>query len=130
MSASPWASNLLADCYKHLDTPIDEAAIVRANERMHAVLGSHLIREWKLPERVSEVVRYYQTPEKAPTASGLATATALADSMTQEAMKEQPDYSQLHQHPSLEPLNMYPDELDDILASAESVMEAAESMLL
>jgi putative nucleotidyltransferase with HDIG domain len=96
----------------------------------HAEAGARLVASWKLPVRLGETIRYHHHPHDAPTASRQALMTALADELSHLTIGE-PDEEReeaLGQHPALEPLNMYPDELDALLARRAQIAAQVEAI--
>ena len=130
----PVALQLIVSCYQAHDITPNRTAVLATAQKMHAQLGSALIGQWKLPVRVAEVVAHYLTPATAPTTSGPSHVTnlahALADWLLHDDTPSDTSTDALHEHPSLVDINMYADELDDILQHAESIRSSIESMQL
>ncbi len=95
----------------------------------HAEAGSRLIASWKLPVRLGETIRYHHDPAAAPTASRNALMTALADDLSHFTVGAAPvEEEALRSHAALEALNMYPEELDALLARREQVAAQVEAV--
>ena len=110
--------------------PFDLAAADAAIGALHARVGGEMIKHWKLPVRLAEVVQFHHDPLKAPTARNQAMMTALADDLSHlllagpKLMEVEP----LRDHPLLSDLNIYPDELEALIAFGPKVKTTIEAM--
>ena len=110
----PIVLQLIVD-YEDQDLTADREACIDAVEHFRAHVAGNLIEAWKLPHDVAEAVRQ-QSLENAieGTASAqllcfaILCATALDDDPSQ-------DTDQLTQHPLVESLNLYPDQVSTAL---------------
>lgn len=120
----------LSDLKQKLEIEVDRDAILAGTDEFHADLGSKLVKHWKLPVRLSETIEFHHEPEKAESASGTAMMTRLADDLAHTALgsREIPE-QELLEHSTLVPLNVYPDEMERLLASRKKILEAVESIL-
>jgi putative nucleotidyltransferase with HDIG domain len=100
-------------------------AVVAAAGELHVEVGAGLAESWGLPEAVGMSIRHHHslTPPE-PHALGVR-ITALADELARFAFEpERLPESELRKHPSLAPLELYPETLDGILAKAETIRRA------
>ena len=97
---------------------------------LHARVGADMIKFWKLPVRLAEVVQFHHDPMKAPTARNQAMMTALADDLAHWLLKG-PKHIELtcvSEHPLLSELNIYPDEMEALLDFGPKVKLSVEMM--
>jgi HD-like signal output (HDOD) protein len=109
---------------------LERPAVEGACSMLHDRVGGDLVAHWSLPVRLSDAIRWHHQPEKATQAMSQARITALADDLshlllggpkvvTEDAIRE---------HPLLEALNIYPEEMDAILAKAPGFKSQVEAM--
>lgn len=111
--------------------PFDLAAADGAIGLLHSRVGSDMVKHWKLPVRLAEVVAFHHDPLKAPTARNQAMMTALADDLAHLLLHgpKQIKVAALMEHPLLGELNIYPDEMETLLAFAPKVMKTVGAMV-
>ncbi len=119
----------LADLSRELKLPLSMEAADAAMDAAHAEVGSRLVKEWKLPARLEETILWHHQPEAAPTCAQTAMMTRLADDLSHWALgtKGVSDAT-LRAHPMNEPLNIYPDELESLLARRDAVLAVVSSL--
>lgn len=123
----PVLLQVLVDLHAVCGCTFVPAAADAAIDRLHAGIGSALVQHWELPARLSETIRHHHDPLNAPTASQTAIMTALADDLAHWLLgADAPgaravDEAALRSHPMLAQLNLYPEELDALLARGEAV---------
>lgn len=95
----------------------------------HAEVGATLVESWKLPARLRETILYHHNPTQAPTCAQTAMMTHLADEIAKWALtvEVEPD-DRIRKLPVLGSLNIYPEELNGILAKREQVLTAVQSI--
>lgn len=102
------------------------SAVVAATGELHAEVGGTLAESWGLPEPVGMSIRYHHSlspPESHETSVRI---TALADEMARFAFEpERMPEAELRKHPALAPLELYPEVLDQVLAKAVLIRQAA-----
>ena len=104
-------------------------ALLALVDEFHAEAGARLVTGWKLPARLGETIRYHHAPHEAPTASRTALMTLLADDLSHLTLGSGPaDEEAVRNHPTLEALNMYPDELESLLARRDAVRAQVEAL--
>jgi putative nucleotidyltransferase with HDIG domain len=110
--------------------PFDLDAADGAIAVLHARVGAEMVKQWKLPVRLSEVVEYHHDPLRAPTARNQAMMTALADDLAHLIMlgPKQVAHETLLEHPLLPELNIYPDELEALIALAPKVVATVQAL--
>lgn len=131
----PALLQVLVDIHRSLGlVPVDEA-LFSAIRRLHATVGAELVKRWQLPVRLSDTILWHHDPLKSSTAAQTATMTALADDLAHWALSEigtvrlrKVDEAALRSHPMLAVLNIYPEELDQILAARPRVLELVSTI--
>lgn len=119
----------LVDLKRDLDIEATREAMQAASEQFHCRVGAMLVKSWKLPARTSETILHHHDPENAPTTAQTAMLTRLGSDLAHRAVGPQKIVEeQLRQHPLCVPLNLYPEEMDRLLAMSERVKAAAESV--
>ena len=112
------------------NVPFNLAAADGAIGSLHSRVGGDMIKHWKLPVRLAEVVQYHHDPMKAPTARNQAMMTALADDLAHLLLDGPKKVStkELNDHPLLGELNIYPDEMDALIAFGPKAKLSVEMM--
>lgn len=101
-------------------------------ERVHDAVGADIAHRWGLPTRVVSAIRHHHASAEAvaasgagPSLAGVVTAVQLADSLASAVIDgDATDLAGLQAHPSIAALSLYGQELDDLLARREIVLEA------
>jgi len=108
---------------------VPAAAVVAATGDVHCELGGTLADSWGLPEAVEMSIRHHHSPTPPDAHVSSVRITALADELSRFAFQpELMPEAQLRQHPSLAPLEVYPEMLDKLLAKAEMIRAAAGAL--
>jgi putative nucleotidyltransferase with HDIG domain len=114
----------LVDLHKVVGLPPRSAAVEAAATEGHASVGSALIAKWSLPSALAEAIRFHHTPELAPAGAKGPMMAALADELAHQALDLEPrDEALLRSHRALDPLNLYPEDLDKLVALRQRVID-------
>ena len=98
-------------------------------DEFHAMAGSRLVADWKLPARLSETILYHHNPELAPTATQTALMTNLANDLSHLSVGPRAvDEESIRKHPTLLPLNLYPNDVDAVLGRRQEVVTMVEAI--
>jgi putative nucleotidyltransferase with HDIG domain len=128
-SGKPVLWQLLLDAQKALGVGIEAGLVEDIVEQMHASVAARMVESWKLPERLAEAIAWHHRPELAPTAAQGAMTLRLADDLGHHAVgPREVSEDELRAHPMLEPLNLYRDELDGLIARKQAVASMAEAV--
>jgi putative nucleotidyltransferase with HDIG domain len=107
---------------------LSEEQIQRALDEHHAPVGAQLVAQWGLGEFTAAAVLHHHDPEQAAPYEDDARLTRLADLLAHWAILPG---SSAEDFPADDPailgLNLYPDDVDEILALRERVLVAAEA---
>lgn len=114
---------------KKRDTRYDDAILYAALDAYHCEVGALLSDAWSLPEQVTEAVRWHHDFAGAPQFSEAAMTVNLADMIahltvptTHEVTEEE-----VRDLDVVAELNLYPDDLDEIVAMNENVERMVEA---
>ena len=98
----------------------------------HVEAGVQLARIWRLPEMIVECIECHHEPARACYHMQLAMTVCLGDVLAQFADSAsdhaKADADAIRQHPSLAGLNMYPDQLEDLLKRASTARSFADGL--
>lgn len=113
-----------------LELPVAE--LLRAVHEQHVAAGGLLAAAWKLPPQVTEAIACHHDPVAAKSFADMAMSVRLADELAHflapSQLAEPPGEAQLRSHPVLVGLNLYGDQLDQLLAMKERAFEVVEGM--
>ncbi|MEM9398619.1 MAG: HDOD domain-containing protein [Verrucomicrobiota bacterium] len=120
----PVLLQFVADLEKKQQTTYDIEEVLPVVSHFHANVGGMLAERWNLPDRLAEAIRYHHTPDEAKECVEIARLTNLANDLAHFAVgpKERTE-QQIQEHPMLVHLNIYPDELDTILAKKDQIID-------
>ncbi len=102
--------------------------ILRAADEHRVPLAARLIRNWELPARLSEAVMYQQRPLESTSCGENSRIVNLAVDLAQHTLDgtASPDSAAL-QHPMIAVLNLYPEQVAEIVTKAQEILEWVES---
>lgn len=113
-----------------LELPIAE--LLRAVHEQHVAAGGLLATAWKLPPQVAEAIACHHEPAAAKSFADMAMSVRLADEIAHflapSQLAEPPAEAELRAHPVLVGLNLYGDQLEQLLAMKERAFEVVEGM--
>ncbi|MFN8007770.1 MAG: HDOD domain-containing protein [Terriglobia bacterium] len=111
-----------------LDRPSREDIFGLVDE-FHPVTGGRLAADWKLPARLGETICYHHDPESAPNMVQAATMTRFASDLAHLALGTRVVTEEaIRQHPALPRLNLYPNDVDSLLARCQEVIAMVEAV--
>lgn len=120
----------LVDLHNTAKIPFASAAATELIDARHAEIGATLVNGWSLPARLGETIRAHHQPMTSATAAQTAMMTNLADDLAHLLLEGGRSVSeaQVREHPMLVPLNLYPDEMEALLAKRPTVLAMVESV--
>lgn len=128
-AGKPVLWQLLVDVQKELKLGVEAGLADDIVESMHGAVGSRLVESWKLPERIAETIAHHHRPQEAATAAQAAMMTGFADSLAHFAVGPRAvTEEEVRACPLIEPLNIYRDELEALIAKKETIASAAEAI--
>lgn len=108
-------------------TTYDDADIFAVMGELHAQVGGVLVSRWSLAEWMADAIAWHHEPEAAPRHEEEAMTTCLADRLAHWAIEEPAEETAaLKSLPLLAELNIYPEEMDQLLAARECVLAITE----
>lgn len=119
----------ILDLAKAEGVAVDAAGIDGACEALHARVGGDLVKAWALPVRLADAILHHHQPERSQTARNLALTTALADDLAHHLFGPKAiDEARLRAHPTCAGLNLYPEEMEQLLARRDAVKASVEAL--
>jgi putative nucleotidyltransferase with HDIG domain len=114
----------LVDLHKEAGLSPQTAAVEAAATADHAHVGSTLMAKWSLPASLADTIRFHHAPEGALSDTKGPMITALADELAHHTLDAEPrDEAALRSHRALDVLNVYPEDLDKLLAMRQRVID-------
>ncbi len=120
----------LVDLHAEAGLPFQTEAAAGLLSERHAEVGAALVTGWSLPARLGDTIRFHHHPLQSTTAAQTAMMTNLADDLAHLLLGggREVTEAQVRAHPMLVPLNLYPDEMDALLALRPTVLSMVESV--
>jgi len=111
---------------------VAEAELLAAVHEQHVAAGVVLARKWKLPEQIAEAMQCHHEPGTSTRFQDLALTVAFADALAHHTspnvFAESLTEDQLRCHPVLAGLNLYPDQVTQLLELKQKALDVAEGM--
>lgn len=126
------ARELKIDWVKALGTILDnESHFATLVEGYHTRVGVLIADKWSLPKQVAEVIQYYGDFEHATVFRQECMLTFVADRLASHLLtpEEMPEDS-LRDHPVIAELNLYPNDVDQLLAGKDKVLAIVNALNL
>jgi putative nucleotidyltransferase with HDIG domain len=114
----------LVDLHRDVALRPDRDAVIEATGELHERVGAALIASWGLPDRVWEAAGHHHAPPGEGATAQLTMVIGLADDLAHLTLgPREVTEEQARSHPLLPPLNLYPDDVEALLAHRERVVE-------
>jgi putative nucleotidyltransferase with HDIG domain len=99
-------------------------------DELHAEVGTQLALRWKLPATVGVAIRHHHDWRQASSHAESAMIACLADLLSYEALGQPsaPTRERIKAHEVIEALNLYPDDVDTLLAQADHALQVAKEL--
>lgn len=114
------------------DGSVTMTELAEALQQFHTEVGALLARGWRMPDQIAECIAWHHDYAQAKSFQESAMTVCLADMLAHfvSPVAEQDALSvdALRRHPVLQALNLYPDQLEQLLAKADKAIELAEGM--
>ncbi|MEO1268296.1 MAG: HDOD domain-containing protein [Myxococcota bacterium] len=117
----------LSDIAQQQDLSLERTEIERILRHYHCRAGAVLTQAWGLPEPVVAAAEHHHHPERALSHGELVWTVALANALANWAADVCPP-EEILQHPSTARLNLYPDDMDDLMGKRDTVLDTLEAM--
>ena len=119
------------DLQDRVGAPLDRSTALELMERFHASIGSMLTFTWGLPDIVSKTCLYYMDYAEAPAYRDETIATYLSGLLARMLLEpEQYPAESVGQDPAFQALNLYPDDVQQLLDASEAISETLAVMTL
>lgn len=108
---------------------VEKSALALLVDGYHSRVGGLIADKWGLPKQVAEVIQYYADYDHAASFRQECMLTCVADRLathllTPDDMPEE----QLRDHPVFAELNLYPNDIDQLLAGKDKVLTMVNAM--
>jgi putative nucleotidyltransferase with HDIG domain len=119
----------LVDVQKEMGVQIDPAVASAIMEAYHTHVGSLIATAWALPPHVAESIAYHHDYLVAPTCGEAVMVTRLADCLSYHLLAPDVfDEDSVRHHPVLADLNLYPDDVEALLAKRDVILRTIEGL--
>lgn len=112
------------------EAPMDE--LVTALQEHHTQAGGLLAAEWRLPEQIAEAIVLHHDFARATRYADLTMMVCLADlvahGVAPSALEPDLGGTTIAEHPVVAGLNLYPDQLQELLQRTEKIVSVAEAL--
>ncbi len=127
----PVVLRTVANLAKELKSPVDKAMMEQLLEGYHTRVGSLIAEKWGLPKQVAEAIAYYTDYDHATSFRQECLLTCVANRMaTHLLVPDQLSEEELREHPVFADLNLYPNDIDQLLAGKDKAMSMVNAMNL
>jgi len=106
---------------------LPEALLETAMNEFHEAMGAHMVAAWKLADWTAAVVAHHHEPAKAAPHDEEARITRLADLLSYWALDDTKSPEDFGTDPVIEELNLYPEDVEKLLAYRGKALEFAEA---
>ncbi len=101
---------------------------------LHEEIGAEIVAAWGLPPRLATSVRHHHDPDAAGDARADAALLSFADALAHLAMGDldlgrDVAIAELRSHPATLALNLYPEDVEALLARSPDIVAGAEALL-
>lgn len=119
----------------HLEAEHQEAlapeVVFELLDEFHVEIGIHLGALWKLPPPIQKAISSYARVDRDVDVAPEAVQAAVADGFATHLLApETLDEEKLRNHPGLDHLNLYPEDVDVLLEKSETILTLVQSMSL
>ncbi|ULA65266.1 MAG: HDOD domain-containing protein [Nitrospira sp.] len=127
----PVVLRTVANLAKELKSPVDKAMMEQLLEGYHTRVGSLIAEKWGLPKQVAEAIAYYADYDHATSFRQECLLTCVADRMATHLLApDQLSEEELREHPVFADLNLYPNDIDQLLAGKDKALSMVNAMNL
>ena len=107
--------------------PFSEEEVQDAVNDLHAYVGGELAHQWGLSDRLAEAIAHHHNPGAAPGNREGALTVRLADDLA-KLVVDPTITEDIHMHSALASLNLYPEDVDRLLAKRDDIALQLEAM--
>lgn len=118
----------LAGLAKELDYKLPKGEALSLADEFHAEVGAQLARRWSLPGAVVEAIVHHHDYAQCRGNQDEARMTALSDFLAQLMLEGETEMERLSAHDAFAELNLYADDVAELLVKLPMVVEFVETM--
>jgi len=127
----PVVLRTVANLAKSLHVQTDRPAMQQLIDGYHTRVGSLIADKWGLPKQVAEAIAYHQEYDQATAFRQECLLTCVADRLATHLLEpETLPEEELREHPVFADLNLYPTDIDQLLAGKEKALTMVNAMNL
>ncbi|MCX5741811.1 MAG: HDOD domain-containing protein [Proteobacteria bacterium] len=117
----------LVDIHVELEVPLSPEGLATATAANHAFVGGCLVEQWQLGPALVGAIRHHHDPAPPPTLGRPVALLQFADAVAHLLLDESDDRP-VRTHAALTTLNLYPDDVDRLLARRVEIVTAVEAI--
>lgn len=127
----PVVLRTVANLAKELKLPTDNPMMQQLIDGYHTRVGTLIADKWGLPKQVAEAIAYHQEYDQATSFRQECLLTCAADRLATHLLEPEtlPEEA-LREHPVFADLNLYPTDIDQLLAGKEKALAMVNAMNL
>lgn len=127
----PVVLNVCVRLSAELKVPLEPELLDRLIEAHHVPLGMQLADKWQLPKQARESIAHYRQYDQAESFKQEVMMACVADRLATFLLDPaSPDEASLREHPAFADLNLYPKDIDALVAAKDQVVTVVESLAL
>ena len=118
----------LSDARKIHELKDPDDVLLQLADRHRVSMAAELIESWQLPVRLADAVRNQKSPEQSEQCFDVAGVLNLAIELGRQTLEngEAPD-SDSFEHPMIEALNLYGEQVEEVLCKGQEILEWVDS---
>lgn len=125
----PVAVQTILDLAQKKGLQMSEEEVLKVEDHYHQKIAVQVLKTWGMPSLIHEVVEYYDNRHQSPNAAGqIANAQAAAAFATHMLKPDEMSKEKLVEIEVLGDLNLYADEIEELLEKADIVKSSMEVM--
>ncbi|MCV6625158.1 MAG: HDOD domain-containing protein [Cellvibrionaceae bacterium] len=125
----PVTVQTILDLSQQKGLKVDPEEVLKVEENYHQKVAIQVLDTWEMPQLIHEVVQYFYDYKSAPNAQGQIANTLAAVAFATHMLKpEELSRQQLVEIDVLGDLNLYADEIEDLLGLSDQVKASMEVM--
>ena len=127
----PIVLQAVLDIQLSMDITLKWDSLASLLEIHHGYVGALVAEKWRLPPQVQETILYYRDYSQFSTPRPVVLVTCLADKLASYLLRlDSLGVAELANLPVVEDLNLYPDDMEDLLAKEETILQIVDAMVV
>ena len=125
----PVTLKYLSDIAKEMSVKPTDEEILQILADNHHIIGLRLAVEWDLPDQVAETIKHYESFDDCENFEDEVMTISLAHMCADELLTpETISISEICEHDVIDAMNLYPDDVEQIIEKKEKILELISSM--